>query len=136
MLNAIKQGGIDALLQDVLAGFPKLLLELVFGSVAQGRRRADSDLDFGVASQLALTRTEKMDFIAALAARTVRPIDLIDLKVVDGPLLGQIVRHGRWLLGIDRAYGDLISRHLFEQADFVPYRNRVLAERRAAWIGT
>ena len=28
----------------------------------------------------------------------------------------------------------LISKHLFEQADFMPNRNRVLAERRAAWI--
>lgn len=34
---------IDALLRDVLARFPDLMLALVFGSVAQGRQRADSD---------------------------------------------------------------------------------------------
>lgn len=127
--------GIDAQLRDVLARFPMLLLALVFGSVAQGRQRADSDLDIAVAANRALTAVEKMDIIAALAAQTGRPIDLIDLKVVSEPLLGQIVRHGRRLLGSDGAYGQLISRHLFEQADFMPYRNRVLAERRAAWIG-
>ena len=127
--------GIDAQLQGVLASFPALLLALVFGSVAQGRQRPDSDLDIAVAASQALTATEKMDIIAALAERTGRPIDLIDLKVVAEPLLGQIVRHGRRLLGSDGAYGQLISRHLFEQADFMPYRNRVLAERRAAWIG-
>ena len=127
--------GIDAQLREVLARFPTLLLALVFGSVAQGRQRADSDLDIAVAAQQALTVEEKMDIIAALAARTGRPIDLIDLKVVVEPLLGQIVRHGRRLLGSDGAYGNLISKHLFEQADFMPYRNRVLAERRAAWIG-
>ena len=55
--------------------------------------------------------------------------------MVAEPLLGQIVRHGRRLLGSDSAYGQLISRHLFEQADFMPYRARVLAERRAAWAG-
>jgi len=127
--------GIDAQLRDVLARFPALVLALVFGSVAQGRQRADSDLDIAVAANQALTAGEKMDIIAALAEQTGRPIDLIDLKVVAEPLLGQIVRHGRRLLGNDGAYGQLISRHLFEQADFMPYRNRVLAERRAAWIG-
>lgn len=127
--------GIDALLRDVLAGFPSLVLALVFGSVAQGRQRADSDLDIAVAASQPLTAAEKMDIISALAAQTGRPIDLIDLKVVTEPLLGQIVRHGRRLFGSDKAYGQLISHHLFEQADFMPYRNRVLAERRAAWIG-
>ena len=76
-----------------------------------------------------------MAIITALAEQTGRPIDWIDLKVATEPLLGQIVRHGRRLLGSDGEYGKLISRHLFEQADFMPYRNRVLAERRMAWIG-
>ena len=127
--------GIDAVLLDVLVRFPALVLALVFGSVAQGRQRADSDLDIAVAANRALTAAEKMDIIAALAERTGRPIDLIDLKMVAEPLLGQILRHGRRLFGSDKAYGQLISRHLFEQADFMPYRSRVLAERRAAWIG-
>ena len=76
-----------------------------------------------------------MAMIAALADKTGRAIDLVDLTTVSEPLLGQIVRHGRRLLGSDTAYGQLLSRHLFEQADFMPYRNRILAERRMAWIG-
>lgn len=126
---------MDDLLREVLARFPGLVLALVFGSVAQGRQRSDSDLDIAVAANQALTAAEKMAIIEALAERIGRPVDLIDLKVVAEPLLGQIVRHGRRLLGSDAAYGQLISRHLFEQADFMPYRTRVLAERRAAWIG-
>ena len=126
---------IDKQLQEVLTGFPDLVLALVFGSVAKGCQRIDSDLDIAVAAKQALTVDEKMAIIAALAEQTGRPIDLIDLKVVAGPLLGQIVRHGRRLLGSDAEYGSLLSRHVFEQADFMPYRNRVLAERRAAWIG-
>jgi predicted nucleotidyltransferase len=118
-----------------LARFPILVLALVFGSVAEGQQRPDSDLDIAVGANRALTAVEKMGIIAALAEQTGRPVDLIDLKVVAEPLLGQIVRHGRRLLGSDGEYGRLISRHLFEQADFMPYRNRVLAERRAAWIG-
>jgi predicted nucleotidyltransferase len=127
--------GIDDQLVDVLARFPSLVLAVLFGSVAVGRQRPDSDLDIAVAAREALTADEKMTLIAALAERTGRPVDLIDLKVVAEPLLGQILRHGRRLLGSDRAYGQLISRHLFEQADFMPYRSRVLAERRAAWTG-
>jgi predicted nucleotidyltransferase len=126
---------INKQLQEVLMHFPQLVLALMFGSVAEGRPRPDSDVDIAVAAKQALTTVEKMDIIAALAEKTGRPVDLIDLKVVGEPLLGQIVRHGRRLVGNDGEYGRLISRHLFEQADFMPYRNRVLAERRAAWIG-
>jgi hypothetical protein len=50
-------------------------------------------------------------------------------------LLGQIVQHGRRLLGSDTLFGNLISRHLIEQEDFLPIRSRILTERRAAWIG-
>lgn len=126
---------INAIVKEVLSRFPALLLAVVFGSVAQGRHRAGSDLDIAVGANQALTAAEKMAIIGALAEHTGRTIDLIDLKLVAEPLLGQIVRHGYRLLGSDKAYGQLIGRHLFEQADFMPYRNRVLAERRAAWIG-
>ena len=112
---------IDTMLKDVLAQFPKL----VFGSVTQGRERADSDLDIAVAARQPLTLVERMNIIAALAEQTGRPVDLIDLYGVAEPLLGQIVRHGRRLLASDGAYGNLISKHLFEQANFMPYRNRV-----------
>ena len=126
---------LDDQLRGVLAGFPNVLLAVLFGSVALGHQRPDSDLDIAIAAGQALTAAEKIAIIEALAERTGRPVDLIDLKVVAEPLLGQIVRHGRRLLGSDSAYGQLISRHLFEQADFMPYRTRVLAERRAVWTG-
>ena len=126
---------IDDQLRGVLARFPGLVLAILFGSVAQGRQRSDSDLDIGVAAEHALTAADKTAIIEALAESTGRAIDLIDLKVVAEPLLGQIMRHGRRILGDDGAYGRLISRHLFEQADFMPYRTRLLAERRMAWIG-
>ena len=126
---------MDNQLREVLAGFPELILALVFGSVAKGLQRIDSDLDIAVVAKQDLTADEKIVIISALAEKTGRPVDLVDLKVVGEPLLGQIVQHGRRLLGSDGEYGRLISRHLFEQADFMPYRNRILAERRAAWIG-
>jgi predicted nucleotidyltransferase len=127
---------LAALLRHALAGFANIELALVFGSVATGRARFDSDLDIAVAAKRALTSVEKQCLMSALAENTGRAIDLIDLNVAGEPLLGQIVHHGKRLFGSDEAYGKLISRHLMDQADFMPYRNRILAERRAAWIGT
>jgi len=126
---------IDAQIGAVLQNFPQLKLTVLFGSVASGRQRPDSDLDIAVASQRPLTEQEKIEMIGALAACTGRPVDLVDLKAVAEPLLGQILRHGRRIMGSDTLYGELISRHLFEQADFMPYRTRLLAERRLAWTG-
>lgn len=126
---------IDAQIREALQDFPQLKLAVLFGSIASGRQRPDSDLDIAVASQRPLTEQEKIEMIGALAVCTGRPVDLVDLKVAAEPLLGQILRHGRRIMGSDTQYGELISRHLFEQADFMPYRTRLLAERRLAWTG-
>ena len=126
---------IDVQIAEALWNFPQIKLTILFGSVASGRQKPDSDLDIAVASQKPLTAQEKIEIIGALAACTGRPVDLVDLKTVAEPLLGQILRHGRRIIGSDTLYGELISRHLFEQADFVPYRTRLLAERRLAWTG-
>ena len=126
---------IDILLVDVLRFFPQICFAALFGSMALGRQRQDSDLDIAVSASRTLTVNEKIAIISALAERTGRSIDLVDLSTVAEPLLGQIVRHGRRILGDDTLYANLISRHLFEQADFMPYRSRLLAERRQAWLG-
>lgn len=135
MSTRIPSDQLDVQLKDVLAHFPRIALVVLFGSVASGRQRADSDLDIAVAAERVLTVDEEIAMISALAERTGRTIDLIDLNKVSEPLLGQIVRHGRRVLGSDTLYGELITRHLFEQADFMPYRARLLEERRLAWIG-
>lgn len=126
---------LDLLLKQVFEQFPQVSLAVLFGSAASGRQRPNSDLDIAVAANRPLTANEKIAIIGALAERTGRPIDLVDLNGVAEPLLGQVVRHGRRIMGSDTLYGELISRHLFEQADFMPYRARLLAERRLAWIG-
>jgi uncharacterized protein len=126
---------IDLVLKEALEQFPQVSLAMLFGSAVLGRQQPQSDLDIAVAAKRPLTANEKIAIIGALAERTGRPIDLVDLNGVAEPLLGQVVRHGRRILGSDTLYGELISRHLIEQADFMPYRARLLAERRLAWIG-
>jgi len=125
----------DLVILKVLRRFDVIKLALVFGSVASGQQHAGSDLDLAVGADQPLTALEKIDLISALAQSTGRPVDLVDLSAVGQPLLGQILRHGRRLMGSDADYGRLISKHVFEQTDFVPYRHRMLAARRVAWIG-
>ena len=119
----------------VLARHPRVDMAILFGSLSSGTARPDCDIDLAVGGDSPLSRDEKMALMADLAESLGRPVDLIDLGRVGEPLLGQVLRHGRRLLGSNERYAGLLSRHLFEMADFVPYRSRILAERRQAWIG-
>lgn len=122
-------------IRAALTGHPHVRQALIFGSVASGRARPDSDLDIAVAADQALDSAEKTRLIQSLAVATGRPVDLIDLKVVGEPLLGQILKSGIRILGSNADQAELIRRHLFDTEDFLPYVTRLLRERRQAWIG-
>jgi predicted nucleotidyltransferase len=126
---------LAAQLQQSLSHFQGIELAIVFGSAATGQLRFDSDLDIAVKFKQALSAEQKIAMIEALAEQTGRPIDLIDLYDPPEPLLGQILKHGVRLIGSDTDYAKLVSRHLVEQADFMPLVSRMLKERREAWIG-
>ena len=123
------------LIGSVLLRHPHVKLAVLFGSLAGGAARPESDLDLAVADDRPLSADARMALIADLAEHVGRPVDLIDLTRTGEPLLGQILAHGRRILGSDERYADLLRRHLFDEADFAPYRSRILAERRRAWIG-
>ena len=128
----------EKLTRAILAGLntqPGIRLAILFGSLAVGQERVDSDLDLAVDAGHRLTAGEKLALMTELTEQTDRPVDLVDLHTVREPLLGQILRHGNRLLGSETCYADLIRKHLFDQADYLPYRNRILAERRRVWIG-
>jgi hypothetical protein len=74
-----------------------------------------------------------MALIDAVSRALQRPVDLVDLRTAGEPTLGQVVRHGRRILGSDAAHGRLLYRQLVDQADFGPLRRRILEERRIAW---
>lgn len=119
----------------VLNRYPLIRLAILFGSVAAGTARTDSDLDLAVDAGQPLTASDKMSLISELAESTGRPVDLVDIQTAGEPLTGQILKYGIRLMGSDAQYASLIRRHLFDQADFIPYRERILRERRRAWIG-
>jgi predicted nucleotidyltransferase len=126
---------INKQLRQMLTLRGDIRLAILFGSLAGGSATPDSDLDLAILMDGPLSAETKMELIGDLSQATGRPVDLIDLRVVGEPLLGQILKHGIRLLGLDGVYAHFLRRHLFEEADFMPYRRRILAERRQAWIG-
>lgn len=124
-----------AAVSAVLARHPDIRLAILFGSAAKGVLRRESDIDVAVLAAGGLGTALKAELIGELAVATGRAVDLIDLRSAGEPLLGQILRHGRRLFGSNDDYAELLRRHLFDMEDFLPYVERMLAERRRAWIG-
>lgn len=125
---------LDEQIRAVIAHRSDIRLAMVFGSLASGRADRDSDLDLAVYTGRPIESGEKLVLIQLLSEKIGRPVDLIDLATVGEPLLGQIVQYGRIVHGDKTDYAELATRHLVNQADFVPYQNRLLAERRRRWI--
>ena len=111
-----------------------LELAVIFGSVARGLARADSDVDIAARYAAALDADEKLSLVRALGAATGRPIDLIDLRTA-GPIVArQALTTGKRLFGTDTAFATQLSRTLIDYADFAPLIERTLRERRDAWM--
>lgn len=124
-------------LLEVFAGHPAVTLAILFGSLAEGAARFESDLDLAVAGTAPLDRQARIHLVEDLASTFGRPVDLIDLNCLHGPLLHRVLTKGQLILCKDRTqYAELIQRMLAEEADVMPYYRRILAARRNAWIGT
>ena len=120
----------------LLARYPTIKLGILFGSLAEERATPESDLDLGLAAAESLDTAMKTALIEALAEISGRPVDLVDLRVVSGPILQHVLTRGKLIYCIDRTlYAALIRTMLFNQSDMMPYYDRILAERRKAWIG-
>lgn len=120
-------------IKDVLDAQANVSLAYVYGSLARGEARPESDLDIAVQSQGLLDPSARIALVDALALATGRAIDLVDLRLAGEPLLGEILRDGIRLKGSVEDHAQLMVRHIFDTEDFVPYQRRILQERRRAW---
>ena len=111
-------------------------LVILFGSMATGGYTAKSDVDLAIKKNKPITAQQKRELIEQVALLTGRAVDLVDLSVVGEPLLGQILKYGKRLFGSDAAYAEIGLKHVDAQADFVPYIQRTLKERRQQWLGS
>ncbi|HET8902781.1 MAG TPA: nucleotidyltransferase domain-containing protein [Saccharospirillum sp.] len=121
-------------IQTALSDWPEVSIAVLFGSLAEDNAHAGSDLDLAVQLTTLITPKQKMELVSDLAIQTGRPIDLIDLRDVGQPLLGEIVEKGIMVRGGTEAKGDLLFKSIMLQEDFAGYQQRILQERRKAWI--
>jgi predicted nucleotidyltransferase len=121
-------------LQNALSSTPQLKLVFLFGSRAHGQPRPDSDIDLGVLADAPLSTKQRIDLVERVAQATGLPVDIVDLHGEPEPILGEVLRGVR-LLGSSEEYARLLYRHVVSVADFLPLRERILRERRNAWIG-
>ena len=125
---------IDEQLTRFLTRYPNLKLAMLFGSQATGQAAPGSDIDLGLLFDKPLSGSDKLGIIEAIGAEFGRPVDIVDLFYVPEPVTGQVFK-GKRLLGDDTVYAELLTKHLVNTADFLPLRERILAERRTAWTG-
>ena len=123
---------IDDQLIRVLNRHPGIRLAILFGSHARGHAGSDSDIDLALLAESPLSGTTIRELVEAISSKFGCPVDVVDLYHAPQPILGQVFK-GRRLLGDNRTYAELLTRHLIDSADFLPLRQRILAERQAAW---
>lgn len=89
------------LLGERLSSGGRLLAVYLFGSQAEGRSRADSDVDLAFLCERALPPELVFDVAQELAARLGCDVDLVDLRRASTVLRAQVVGSGRRLLEAD-----------------------------------
>lgn len=110
-------------------------LAYLFGSLARGTARPDSDVDVALSLGRSMTTAEKIDLIGSIGALLGRPVDLIDMEIASGAILGAVFQEGVRLIDDVNVRERAIANRANWQTDVAPYVERLRAERRAAWLG-
>ena len=109
---------------------PPLRLAVIFGSVARGTARADSDVDIGIVPvDIDLSLHDETRLQLSLEAALGRPVDLVRLDRASSLLLGECARDGKLLF--EAKPGDFVifrARATGEWLEFAPAYRRA-AER-------
>lgn len=113
---------LEARLEEVFRAFPEVEAVFLFGSLAEGRARAGSDLDLAVLPAGPDLRERRLDLLSALVRAGFDKVDVLLLDTEDVVLRYEAVRSNRLLYardGFDR--GGFYSRVIRDYLDFLPY---------------
>lgn len=128
---------VSSAIETILRSHEGIAAAWLFGSVARDDAQPTSDLDVAALGPKPLSADEKESLIEQLAQATGRPVDLVDLQTTRGPIVGQVLQNGKRLFCDDTTlYAEFMKRWWLDQADWMPYRRRILKERRKQWIGS
>ena len=109
-------------LAGVFREFDGVMAVYLFGSLAEGKARPDSDLDLAVVPRDSETRACKLDILTALTKLGFDSIDLVFLDTGDLFLSFQAVRHNRLVYAAPEFdHGSYFSLALRQYFDFEPY---------------
>ena len=135
MTNHAADLAIDKLAQR-LAREPDLRVAIVFGSVAAGTAGFDSDVDVAVVMERRMRAERREALLQLIEQETGRPVDLVDLRDAGVAVMRAALAGGRVLVCRDPRDLDMLrSKMVTDAEDFLPGLERMLAERRRAWIG-
>lgn len=110
------------LLPAVFRKYPGIRAVYLFGSVAKGSVRQDSDLDLGIVPTDGSVYEKKLDILADLAGIGFCNVDMVFLDVQDIVLRFEIVKHNNLIYQVDDFdRGAMFSLTLRQYTDFLPY---------------
>jgi predicted nucleotidyltransferase len=89
--------------------FPEALGVWIYGSVAQGRARRDSDLDIAIPPDRPLDSWERLERAQKVAERVHREVDLVDLRKVSPVLRFEVVTRGKRVAARDSYAADVME---------------------------
>jgi len=126
---------LEQKIQYELSGFPEIVFAEVFGSYASGKQTSSSDVDISIAAYDELPFATLQEIRKKLNDILDRDIDLVDLNAVSGLILKEALTTGRIVINKDpELYAALMKKMLYNQADMMPYYNRILKERREEFL--
>ena len=126
---------VKTVILHVLEQFPQVKIAYLFGSAARAQLTSTSDIDVAVAADTKLPLETRLAIATRLSKTLHREVDLVDLQDVTGEILQQSLCKGTQILQKDTSlHADLIKRLWFDQADMMPYRRRILSERRRRFL--
>jgi uncharacterized protein len=126
---------LQAPIRNVRNRHERIRLCIIFGSVASGKTSGDSDLDIAVAGDQPLSAAELLELAEEFSTAANRAVDLVDLAAATGVISQQALSTGVIIQNSDKdLYAKLISRMRFNQADMMPYHDRILRERRMRFL--
>lgn len=108
----------------ILAEIPDVQAIYLFGSMASGQGRADSDMDIAILPAAPLSELSRWELQEKLAVLVSRDVDLVDLRSASTVFRVQVLANGRRLYE-----GDSFARANFEATALSAYA-RLQEERR------
>lgn len=125
---------IETTLGPILAAHPELQCCYVYGSAAEGRLNAASDVDLAVAGASPLSAAQKVALRDECATVLRRDVDVIDLLQATGTLLRNALRGVCICSRAGKARYQVLRRLVYDQEDLQPLRRRLMEQRKRRFI--